>query len=304
MKKKIFITGGSGLLALNWAAHKRFDQLIYLVQHTRKISLSGTFISRVDLSNKHNLINELNHLKPNLVIHAAGLTNIEDCELNPSLAYKCNVELSRNVADACRFLGIKLVHISTDHLFDGQSSMMTEEAPVIPINHYAKTKAKAEEIVSQVFPEALIIRTNIYGWGMSYRTSFSDFVINNLRAKTPISLFKDVFFTPILISNLADIIETLVSKGQRGIFNVASSERISKLEMGVLLAEEFNLDKSLIEPISISDKVNLVIRPKDMSLSTEKVTSILGLKLPEIQQGIKELKKQKNLGLAKELRAL
>lgn len=304
MTNTSFITGGTGLLALNWAAHKRAEQSIYLVQHTREVSLDGTSLSSVDLANKQSLINELQQVKPDLVVHAAGLTSVEQCEGNPALAHKANTELSANVACACHELGIKLVHISTDHLFAGQSAMVTEEEPVAPLNQYAKTKAEAEQVVLASCPNALVVRTNIYGWGMSYRNSFSDFVLDNLSARTPISLFEDVFFTPILIADLVDVIEDLVAKQQSGIFNVAGSERVSKLQMGTLLARHFELDTSLIQPVSISEKANLVIRPKDMSLSTQKAASIIGRELPNAHSGIEKLKQQKQQGLAKELRAL
>jgi dTDP-4-dehydrorhamnose reductase len=82
---------------------------------------------------------------------------------------------------ACKEQSIKLVYISTDHLVSGVKPLVTEEEPVSPMNRYAQTKSEAENRVLAISKENLAIRTNFYGWGTSYRDSFSDFIISNLR---------------------------------------------------------------------------------------------------------------------------
>jgi dTDP-4-dehydrorhamnose reductase len=124
-------------------------------------------------------------------------------------------------------------------------------------------------------PNALIIRTNFFGWGTSYRQSFSDFVIDNLRKGNNITLFNDVFYTPILIETLVEIVMELYFKKTTGIFNVVGNDRVSKLEFGLELAKVFGLDIDLIKEGSIKDNKDLVKRPKDLSLSNSKVNRFL-----------------------------
>jgi dTDP-4-dehydrorhamnose reductase len=304
MKEDILITGGSGLLALNWALNIREKFNITLGLHNRKINLKDTRSILLDLDSKEALAHSLEALKPQLVIHSAGLTSIERCEANPALAKYINVDLTKNLVMVCAKLNIPMVYISTDHLFSGSESLVDEDFPVSPINVYAKTKAEAETCVLDADTKALIIRTNFYGWGTSYRQSFSDMVINHLRASKRVSLFKDIYYTPMLIEPLVNSVHELVNKKAKGVFNVVGDDRISKYDFGVKLAKEFNLDNDLIDEGKIIDKPSLVNRPHDMSLSNQKVSNYLGRKMGGLDEHILKLKAQEVNGLAKELQAL
>ena len=144
MKKDILITGGSGLLALNWALTIREKFNVTLGFHDRNINLKGTKSILLNLDSKDALIQALEALKPQFVIHAAGLTSVEQCEANPTLAKYINVDLTKNLATVCAKLNIPMIYISTDHLFSGNESLIDEDFPVSPTNVYAKTKAEAE----------------------------------------------------------------------------------------------------------------------------------------------------------------
>jgi len=304
MKEDILITGGSGLLALNWALAVREKFNVTLGLHDRKINLKDTRSILLDLDSKETLTQALEALQPQLVIHAAGLTSIEQCESNPTLAKYINVDLTKNLVMVCAKLKIPMVYISTDHLFSGNESLVQEDYPVSPVNVYAKTKAEAETCVLDSYAKALIIRTNFYGWGTSYRPSFSDTIINHLRAGKKISLFKDIYYTPMLVEPLVYIVHELAHKKARGIFNVVSDDRISKYDFGFLVAKRFNLDTNLIEKGSINDEPNLVIRPRDMSLSNEKASQLLGQKIGDVFEHLKKLKKQEDNRISQELQTL
>ena len=304
MKEDILITGGSGLLALNWALNIREKFNVTLGLHDRNINLKGTRSILLNLDSKEALIQALETLEPQLVIHAAGLTSIEQCEANPTLAKYINVDLTKNLATVCAKLNIPIIYISTDHLFSGSESLAHEEYPVSPVNVYAKTKAEAETCVLDSDAEALIIRTNFYGWGTSYRHSFSDMIINSLRAHKKIILFKDIYYTPLLVETLVHIVHELVQRKFTGIFNVVGDDRISKYDFGLNLAKVFNLDSGLIDPGKISDCPSLVERPHDISLSNQKVSECLNKKIGGLDQHILILKAQEEKGLKGELTAL
>ena len=108
-------------------------------------------------------------------------TSVEECEENPDAGFHVNCTLAANVATICSEKGIKLIHVSTDHLFDGEKRYLTESDPVCPVNTYGKTKLAGEQAVSEIYPEALIVRTNFFGWGGPYKHSFSDWIIQSLR---------------------------------------------------------------------------------------------------------------------------
>ena len=301
---RILITGGSGLLAVNWALAVRNRLAVTLGLHQRSVSLASVRTANIDLGSADRLVAQIQDIGPDLVIHAAGLTSVERCESEPDLAWQVNVTTAANVAQACSRLGVSHVHISTDHLFAGKESMLDESAPVSPINVYGRTKAEAERQVIDRNPSALVIRTNFYGWGTSYRRSFSDVVIDGLRSGTGVTLFNDVHYTPILVKTMVDAVHDLVELKASGVFNVVGDERISKLDFGYLVASEFGLGRELIAKGSFGDQNFLVRRPMDMSLTNAKICSLLGRRLGGVEVGVSELHQQEINGLVQEIRKL
>ena len=303
-KSSLILTGGSGLLATNWFYSKLNDYKFYLGLNERQIQPQDCNVLFLDYSSESSLIKQLEIIRPSILIHTAGITSVEKCEKNPELAYQINVELSNIVANATKKLGIQLVHISTDHLFEGNAALLSEEEPVKAINVYGKTKALAEQIVSFNDPGALIIRTNFYAWGTSYRKSFSDQIIDSLRQNQVLNLFDDVYYNPILAENLIKTVHELLNKNARGIYHVVSDDRISKYEFGVLIAEEFGLNKSLINKSTLKSQSNLVNRPADMSLSNKKVRDLLGRNLGTVKQHIEQLCRQESEEKTKQIQLL
>lgn len=301
MKLRVLITGGSGLLAVNWAMTIRSRCEVILGIHEREIKLAGIKTKRVDLESVDKLMQELEILQPDVVIHTAGLTNVERCEAAPELARHVNVKIVANVAKACAKLNLAFVHISSDHLFNGLVSFVEETHPISPINVYGSTKAEAEYQVLSLCQKALIIRTNFYGWGTSYRRSFSDMVIQELRAGKELTLFKDVTYTPIIAEEVTKNVHDLIDLKASGIFHLVGDDMLSKYDFGLKLANEFNLNTNLIKSGCISDRTSLIPRPYDMSLSNEKAKKWLGRNLGGVDAHIARLHQQEKNGLAQEL---
>lgn len=301
MRECILITGGSGLLALNWALAVKNTKYVILTLHNQKITLPGVGICSLNLESSDEIIDELRVLKPSLVIHAAGLTSVEMCEERPNLAAHINIDLANNLAKACTNLELPFVHISTDHLFAGDTAYIDENCPIRPLNVYAKTKALAEHMVLKECPKALVIRTNFYGWGTSYRQSFSDFIINTLRAEKKLELFDDVFYTPILVEALAKATHDLIDLKASGIFNIVGGQRLSKFDFGIKLAKAFGLDEALINATQITKKPLMTKRPLDMSLSNKKAVGFLGRDFGTIDDHLARLCRQEENGMATEL---
>jgi dTDP-4-dehydrorhamnose reductase len=304
MTANVLITGGAGLLAVNWALALRDTCAVTLGMHDRVVVLSGVNTQMINLESVDDLVHVLALNQINIVVHAAGLTNVDLCETQPELARHVNIQLAANVAKACANLGLSLIHISTDHLFAGTEALVSEDCPVTPVNVYGLTKAEAEQKVLQAHPKALVIRTNFYGWGPSYRPSFSDVVLEALRSGKELTLFKDVFYTPILIKTVALAAHSLVDLKADGIFHVVGDERISKYEFGCKVAEEFKLDASLIKLGYLADQARLVTRPHDMSLSNEKLCKQIGRTLGTVAEHIAVLHQQEQSGRAREIAKL
>lgn len=303
MKPRLVLSGGSGLLAVNWAVSMRAKYDIILLLHEREVFITDVTSEKVDLGSFDALMGILSKYQPEMVIHTAGLTSVETCESSQTLANLVNVELSANVALVTKQLGIKMVHISTDHLFDGTKPLLSEEIIPTPLNVYGYTKGLAEKKVLEIHPFCLVIRTNFYGWGTSYRKSFSDMIIYSLRQKKQITLFSDVFYSPIYVNILISNIHTLIAREAKGIFNVVSDCRISKYEFGLIIANEFNLDTTLIKE-GLLAPINILNRPLDMSLSNQKVSTFTGMHIGNVKDHIKLMKLQEQESSTTEIQNL
>jgi dTDP-4-dehydrorhamnose reductase len=302
-QKRVLITGGSGLLALNWAMAMRDAWDVTLVTHRHPVQVRGVNTCSFNLASPTDLCSQFRQLKPDLVVHTAGLTSVDECERSPDLAHHANAEIARNVALAAVACSASLIHISTDHLFPDHGSLYTEVNATAPINQYARTKALAETWVQDAAPTALVIRTNFFGWGHQNRQSFSDWIIQGLRAGTPLTLFDDVFFTPILADALVLHAHALLDAGASGVFHVVGDERLSKYEFALKLATRFNLSAELISRQQLRDVQLLAPRPHDMSLNNTKARALLGHRLGSVDDFLRSLQDQERAGRKFELQS-
>ncbi len=283
------------MLAINWAQAMKNHVSLTLGLHRREVFVAGVETQQLDLNSQESLLQSFEKFRPDILIHAAGITSVETCEREQELARHVNINLAVNIANVCKSAEIKLVHISTDHLFSGRDSLVDEEYPVDPINFYGKTKAEAEARVLDINPDSLVVRTNFYGWGTAYRRSFSDLIIDVLRQNKhheKLTLFHDVFYTPILAESAILAIHEMIDHKACGIYHLVGDDRISKYEFGLLVAEEFNLDKAKINIGSLADNSLLIRRPLDMSLSNSKATKLLGRELGGVRQHLARLHQQ------------
>ena len=273
MKENIFITGATGMLAshLYAKAKKNYNPLLL---HYRKVKLNVKYI-KLDYHKKNELKKFFLKFKPKFLIHTAGLTSVDECEKNKKKTLKTNYEITKNLTDICKSFNINLVYISSDHLFNGKNfNGYSESSKTSPLNLYAKTKVLSENYIKKNLNKYLIIRTNFFGKGNNFKKSFSDKIINSLKKNKRISLFEDVYYNPISMHVLSDIIFKLIKIKKYGLFNVATNDKINKYEFGVKIANYLKLNSKLISKIKI-DQMKLVLRPKSMYLKNNKIKKII-----------------------------
>ena len=293
---KLFLTGISGLLGLNFALQTKELFEVSGCFNSHPVNLLGVDQFKLDLNSHSNIVEVIDHVRPDVIVHTAALTNVDYCETNFEHAKSINVDIPVRLAKLASESGIQFIHISTDQLFDGNSEWYAETDDPSPLNNYGITKLMAENEILRYNPESLIIRTNFFGWGTSLRTSFSDWILAELNAAREIRMFTDVYFTPILINQLVDFAIELVGANATGVFHVAGADRLSKYEFALNLAEIFDLPDRNISPISVDQFKFEAPRPKNMSLCSDKVESLIEMTSPQVLEGIGKLRE---LGEAK-----
>jgi dTDP-4-dehydrorhamnose reductase len=286
--KRLLVTGSSGLLGHTIVELAKND---YTVIPLHKTKLLHSNSLKLDITDAIEVLNLLHKLKLDVVIHTASETNVDRCETEKEHAWKTNVEGTRNVAFACSKVGAKLVYISTDYVFDGEKGLYTEEDKPNPISYYGVTKLEGERQVIALCKNYTILRTSvIYGWH-PWKQNFATWVISQLRQNKEISVVEDHYNTPTLADNLAELALEALQRGLNGLYHASGSERISRYEFAKQIGESFQLDSSLIKPIRMSQLVAWIARrPRDSSLSTDKIRKQLGTRPLNITEGLNRIK--------------
>jgi len=293
---KILITGANGLLGSNLCCLYANVHEVYATSIT-KPSIPNCKNYKLDITDEKETA-LISKISPDLVIHCAALVNVDYCEEHESETELVNTTGTKNIAKEAAKTGIFLIHISTDAVFDGAKGNYSEEDAVSPINVYAKSKLRAEEYIKE-FANTAVIRTNIYGWNRTDKVSLAEWIINKLKKKEIVNGFKDVYFTPILVNNLAEALLEVYDIKYHGILNITGSEACSKYQFAKMIAKVFNFDENLIKPISVDQFNFKAKRAKNMSLNINKAKTLLKTKLLNIEDGLTEFKSLQNTYLVK-----
>lgn len=299
--ERIVITGGSGLAGANIAKTlvSKFD--VYGLYNTNKVEMKGIDFRQVDLSREADL-EVVGRLRPNVIIHCAAFANLDGCEQDPERAYRDNVLASVNIAQMAKKIGAYLIHISTDSVFDGERGNYKETDTTNPINVYGRTKLQAEKEVLGICPDCAVVRTNFYGWNKREKLSMAEWMLDKLENRQKLTGFKDVFFSPLLVNDLAESLVELYEKKYAGIIHIAGVQVCSKLEFAHLVAKVFGFEEALIEPISVEDLNLPAPRGKNISLNISKAQSLLRTKLSGAEEGLKKMKCLRESGYVEELK--
>jgi dTDP-4-dehydrorhamnose reductase len=218
---------------------------------------------------------------PDLVIHCAALSRTGACEQDPGRARHLNVETTKRLADLAR--NIPFVFLSTDQVFDGSTGSYVETDEVNPLNVYGQTKAEAERIVLQN-PSHTVIRIALTaGTSPTGDRSFVEDMVRSAAKGTALTLFTDEFRCPITAGSLAHALWEVAVQQRPGLYHLGGCERLSRWEIGELLARWYPELASAIRPGSLADYQGPP-RPPDLSMCSEKIQALLSFRLPGLRQ--------------------
>jgi dTDP-4-dehydrorhamnose reductase len=286
MKVRVLITGATGMLGKDITDELAVDQGYEVVGLVRKRSdlPAGVRSMRCDLCDLDGLRSVLRDVEPDIVIHCAGIVNVDLCEKDRQTAEAVHVDATRVMADR----GCTFVYISSDSVFDGRRGKYGEEDPVNPLNHYARSKRRGEVAGLEVNPRTCVLRTNIYGFHRPRGSSLAEWALDKLRAQQPIDGFDDVYFNPLYTKQVARLVRGNFMQGDHpGIWNLACDKTLSKYEFLVLLASAFSLPATMVQATSVESARFEAPRPKNTTLRTDKVRKLIGA-VPSFQEGLAE----------------
>ena len=266
---KIYIAGASGQLG---------SYLKYKLKNKKNIKI---YTKRYNLLLKKSYL-YLKKINPEVIINCAGLTDVNLCEFNYNKALKLNQTIPSNLNNFCESEKILLIHISTDHLYDGKNRIKSREDQIKIVNNYARSKLMGEaEINSKNF---LILRTNFFG---HYKTKkgLLYWIQNSFKKKNKIKIFKNIYFSPLHISSLVNLLIKLCYKKIPGIYNLGSKGGISKASF-VKKIIKFKKIKLDYKEINYQNNNYSIKRPKNMVMSVKKFEKKFQIKLPKTNNEI------------------
>ncbi len=295
--KRVLVCGSNGLLGqrLAYLFDGESEYEVLHTSHHRSFVNEQVLIdyTQLDISNRSDVKSLITSYRPDVILNAAAMTNVDGCEREREQAWKINVTGVEHLVEVCRRIDAKLVHVSTDYVFDGKTGNYKEDDRVNPINYYGKTKLAGENVIVASGIEYAILRTIVvYGIGMNVKNNFALWVINSLNDKKQIRCVDDQISNPTYVHDLATAMNSTLKYNANGIFHISGAETISRYDFAIRAAEIFGYDKSLIQRIKTSELPQLATRPLNTSFNFDKAKQHLHYTPMNATQGLMMLQQE------------
>lgn len=298
IKKRILIIGSNGMLGQRLAEFFNSDKKVELMcASVESVSLiPGIEYTQLDIRQKNKVRELILDFFPDFIINTAAYTNVDGSETEKELAWKINVNGVENIALYAWTVDAHLIQISSDYIFDGRNGPYSELDKPNPIGYYGRTKLASENSIRVSGTRFTIIRTNIlYGIAKYGRPDFVKWVINSLRANELIRIVTDQTGNPTYIDDIVAAINKVIEFKKEGIYNIGGIEILSRFDFTMRIAEYFNLDKKLIQPIDTKELNQPAPRPLKSGLITLKAETELGYRPHTIEETFELMKKELSL---------
>lgn len=289
----VLVCGGTGLLGAPLALRlAELGHRVHVAARTKRFAERSPIRSvRCDFSEPDAAERLLRELRPDSVINCAAVTSVDACE-SGGLTERVNVDWPRALATVAASSGVRFVHISTDSVFAREPGQKEpeEDDPRQPGNAYARQKAEAEDAVLEASKgEALVVRTNFFGWSPAPERGLAAWALRELRAGRRIRGFADVFFKPLYTGDASDLLVELLDANTTGLMHLLGAQCLSKLSFARSLAEVFSLDPSLVEEGRLRDAELKVPRPFNTCLATTRLERCIGRRPPTAREGLERM---------------
>jgi dTDP-4-dehydrorhamnose reductase len=294
---RILVTGSNGLLGQKLTRLVSAEKDIYLIATARGKSVlpieNGEFHS-LDISDREQVIKIVSSTRPDVVINTAAMTNVDQCETDKEACWKANVESVQNIIAACEMINCRLIHLSTDFIFDGSHGPLDENEKPSPVNYYGESKLAAEKLLTKSKIDWAILRT-VLVFGITRDMSRSNIVLwvkNSLEQGKKIQVVNDQFRTPTLAEDLAMGCILAAQHSAKGVYNVSGKDFLSPYEIAMHTARFFNLDETLITKTDSNQFKQPAKRPLITGFIIEKAQKDLGYHPRSFIEGIQIIAEQ------------
>lgn len=274
--KKLLITGGKGQLAQSF--YSLFNSKFQIQSFDRQ---------QLDITKKNEVELIKDKFQPDIILNCAAYTDVDGSEKNFQIANRVNAEAINHLLT--NFKGI-FIHISTDYIFNGENGPYKEIDYADPINKYGLSKLNGEKIAQSLSNNLFIIRANVI-FDINFKSSFLDWIINSLKQNKSIPVVNDQIGNPIWSEDLAKIIYKLITTEKPGVYHAGTDKLISRYKFAQMIADEWELNKKLIYPITTSrlmEKIESYVAPRPLNsglIVNERISPI------SLKESLKKIRK-------------
>lgn len=297
MRRKVLITGANGLLGQRLVRVFQDDyEVIGIGRQAQSRLLGGNFQYRQgDITDRQQLRDLMQEFVPNIIINAAGFTDVDGSETERESCWRANVTGVENLIYATQKVQARLIHLSTDYVFDGKAGPYNEEARpnIAGAGFYARSKLAGENALRNSEINYAIARTMIlYGTGYEIRPNFVSWLICQLLSGKFVRIVDDQFGNPTLASELASALRGLAESKRNGIYHISGGEVVDRYHFALKVAEVFDLDPRLIRPVKTSELKQAAPRPLRSGFDISKAVRELGITMSDVLGGLKKYKSE------------
>jgi dTDP-4-dehydrorhamnose reductase len=297
IKNRILVIGANGLVGqrlITYYAAKANIELLACSIEDQPYFEKVPYVP-CDITSREDVKKVIFDFYPDVIINASGFTNVDLSEKERERAWKINVKGVEYLAETCRTIDAKIIHFSTDYIFNGLNGPYDEGAKADPLGYYGRTKLASENALKISGVTYSVIRTNVlYGIANS-RPDFVRWVINNLSENKRIRVVHDQINNPTYVEDLVQAINKIIELDKYGLYNIGGKDFLNRFEFAVMIAEYFGLNKELIVPIITEELKQPAKRPLKSGLITIKAETELGYKPHSILETLSVIKKQLSL---------
>lgn len=286
-KMRIYITGIAGMLG--YGIYRTLNSKADIFGNdVADVEIWGLPFSKISLFDMKKVEEDILKWNTDVLVHTAAMVDVDGCERNPEMAEKMNAGITAQLSELCHKHQIKMVYISTDAVFDGDSEELYMEGDMVnPVNVYGRTKLKGEMSVLK-YPINLVLRTNIFGINIQEKKSFGEWIYTSLSEGQTLKMFTDIDFSPILTDELAELIFESCTKGLHGLYHACGTGCINKYDFGIKLKKIFNISSGKIIRTTSDTAAFVAKRAKHMGLSNRKLREELQIKISTPEQSIQK----------------
>ncbi|MBU1298354.1 MAG: dTDP-4-dehydrorhamnose reductase [Bacteroidetes bacterium] len=296
--KRVLITGSNGLLGQKitelFSRSKKYEILNTSVEDKPFLPNVDNFHYRqLDITSRSSVLKLIDDILPEVIINTAAVTNVDLCETERALAWRINVKGVENLVYAAKMIGAKIIHFSTDYVFDGKNGPYHESDRPNPLSYYGRTKLASENLLlTSGIPHTIVRTMVLYGVANQVKNNFALWLVDNLGEGKQVRVVGDQICNPTLVDDLAYAVLKIVEFNRDGLYHIAGNDLVSRYDFAVELAKKFKFDKKLIIPIKTSILKQPAPRPMKSGFIILKAETELSIKMSGVEQGLTVFRNQ------------